>query len=73
MQNCELLEKCVFFNDKMGNMPSTANVIKLRYCKEDSSGCARYLVCKALGRDKVPIDLFPNQGDRARQLIAATK
>jgi len=73
MENCELLEKCVFFNDKMGNMPSTASVIKMRYCMEDSSGCARYLVCKALGRENVPADLFPNQEDRARQLIASAR
>lgn len=73
MKDCELLEKCVFFNDKMANMPSTASVIKLRYCKEDSSGCARFLVCKMLGREKVPADLFPNQEDRARQIIAAAQ
>ena len=70
MPNCEMLEKCIFFNDKMANMPSTANVIKLKYCNEDSTGCARFMVCTALGREKVPPDLFPNQVDQARQVIA---
>ena len=69
MPNCEMLEKCIFFNDKMSNMPSTANVIKLKYCNDDSTACARYMVCKALGREKVPPDLFPNQVDQARQVI----
>lgn len=70
MGNCEMLEKCIFFNDKMANMPSTAEVIKLRYCKDDSEGCARFMVCKALGREKVPEELFPNQVDRAKKIIA---
>ena len=70
MADCELLEKCVFFNDKMANMPSTAEVIKMRYCREDNSGCARYMVYKALGRGKVPQDLFPNNTEMAKQIIA---
>jgi len=70
MPNCDLLGKCIFFNDKMANMPSTANIIKLKYCNEDNTGCARYMVYKALGREMVPSDLFPNQVDRARELIA---
>ncbi len=70
MQDCELLGGCIFFSGKMEGMPSTAELIKLRYCKEDSKNCARYMVCKALGRDRVPADLFPNHGERAKQLIA---
>lgn len=70
MSDCELLEKCIFFNDKMANMPSTAQVIKRKYCTGDSSECARYMVCKALGRERVPADLFPNQVEKAREVIA---
>ncbi len=70
MKDCELLEKCIFFNDKMVGMPSMAEVIKLRYCKDDNTGCARHMVCKSLGREKVPADLFPNQVDRAEKLMA---
>ncbi len=70
MTDCEMLEKCVFFNDKMANMPSTSELIKLRYCKGDSGECARFLVCKALGRERVPLDLFPNHTDRAQEMIA---
>lgn len=70
MPNCELLENCIFFNDRMANMPSTAQLIKLKYCTDDSLGCARLVVCKTLGREKVPPDLFPNQLERAREVIA---
>lgn len=69
MADCELLETCIFFNDKMANMPSTAEVVKIRYCREENSGCARYTIYKAVGRGKVPQDLFPNHTERAKQII----
>jgi hypothetical protein len=69
MANCELIAKCIFFNDQMANMPSTAEVFKNLYCRDNSSHCARYVACKALGREKVPQDLFPNQLDRANELV----
>lgn len=70
MGNCELISKCIFFNDKMANMPSTANMLKKKYCQGDHTKCARYVVCKALGREKVPGDLTPSQMDKARLLLA---
>ncbi|NCC06393.1 MAG: hypothetical protein EOM37_20620 [Proteobacteria bacterium] len=69
MPDCELTTKCLFFNDKMTNMPSTANMMKRKYCQGDFEQCARYIVCKALGRDKVPTDLTPSQVDKAKQII----
>jgi hypothetical protein len=69
MADCELTAKCLFFNDKMANMPSMASMMKRKYCQGDFESCARYMVCKALGRDKVPADLSPSQTDRAKQLI----
>jgi hypothetical protein len=70
MADCELLEGCVFFNDKMANMPATAELYKDQYCRENNLECARYVVFKALGREKVPLDLFPNMKDRAQEIIA---
>lgn len=69
MPNCEMIEKCIFFNDKMANKPGTADMMKKNYCQGNWQECARYKVCKGLGRDKVPGDLFPSQGDRAKALI----
>jgi hypothetical protein len=69
MADCELLNTCIFFNDKMADMPSTAEVIKIRYCREEYSGCARHMIYKAIGREKVPQDLFPNNTERAKQII----
>jgi len=71
MAECEILQGCLFFNDKMKDMPSTANILKNQYCKNNNSTCARYMVFKALGRPKVPTDLFPQQVDKAERIIAA--
>jgi len=65
----ERLPTCAFFNDRMANMPSTARLFKQSYCRGDFGTYARFMVFKALGREKVPIDLFPNQQDRARTLV----
>lgn len=68
MAPCEMIEKCIFFNDKMANKPGTAEMMN-KYCKGNFAECARYRVCKSLGREKVPGDLFPSQMDRAETLI----
>ena len=73
MQKCELIEKCLFFNDLMERMPATANMMKKRYCLNDNLQCARYTVFKALGREKVPKDLFPNQIEKAQEIIKREK
>ncbi|HBY57413.1 MAG TPA: hypothetical protein DEG96_06075 [Candidatus Atribacteria bacterium] len=70
MAECECLKSCPFFNAKMANMPATANIMIKKYCKGDNSICARYMVFKALGREKVPIDLFPNQIERVKEIIS---
>jgi hypothetical protein len=71
MAECEILSTCVFFNDEMANMPATAAIYKERYCQGDNLTCARYLVFKAVGRLKVPSDLFPPEEKRAKKIIAA--
>ena len=70
MALCELTETCVFFNDYKPVMKSVAEGLKKMYCFSDNSECARYIVFLAMGREAVPLELFPNQVDRARLLIA---
>lgn len=69
MQHCEKLMKCPFFNDKMANMPSVADVLKQKFCLGDRSSCARYQVSNA-GK-AIPADLFPNHQHRVRALLSA--
>lgn len=64
MADCECLQGCPFFHDKMENMPAMSDILKKRYCHEDWVECARHQVFARLGREGVPSDLFPNQTDR---------
>lgn len=73
MADCECLAGCLFFNDKMQNMPAAANLLKNRLCRGDNGKCARYMVVKAMGRSNVPADLSPNQVERAAAILAAGK
>jgi hypothetical protein len=73
MANCVYLDDCPFFNDKMANMPMITQAYKQKYCHGDCSNCARYMVLCALGRQFVPVDLFPNQQDRAEYIIVKSK
>ena len=66
---CERIEKCVFFNGLMANMPSESDKIKKRYCADDSITCARALVADKLGVDAVPDDLFPDDMLRALSIL----
>ncbi|MBN1801725.1 MAG: hypothetical protein JW891_09485 [Candidatus Lokiarchaeota archaeon] len=69
MVECKYIANCPFFNNKMSNMPKTATLFKERYCKADNSRCARLMVSKNLGKEMGPSDLFPNQIERAYNLI----
>ena len=73
MEECEKLSACLFFNDKLSKMPATSSMLKERYCKKDKSKCARYRISQALGKDKVPSDLFPNMEFRANKIIELNK
>lgn len=70
MGECELFNGCMFYNNRMADMPVTADLMKNKYCRGDKEMCARYRVCKALGREKVPPNLFPNEYERAKELVS---
>jgi len=70
MAHCECLENCIFFNNKMKNMPLQSELFKSKYCKGEFEKCARYMVFKALGSEHVPENLFPIQQEKAKKIIA---
>ena len=70
MPNCECVNGCPFFNDRMKDTEGLGAMIKKKYCLGDNSNCARYMVFKRLGRQNVPPDLYPNMHDRAKALLA---
>ncbi len=71
MADCECLSACPFFNDQMAEMPSMSNIIKQRYCRGSNTQCARHMVFRTLGRERIPVDLYPSQTERAEELVAA--
>jgi len=73
MADCECLPTCIFFNDQMAEMPAMAEIIKKRYCRGSNIHCARHMVFRTLGKDAVPVDLYPSQTERAEEIIAAKR
>jgi hypothetical protein len=69
--DCECLALCPFFAGRMKNMPTTAELLKQQFCRGDWHSCARCTIVKALGRDAVPADLFPDDMERARRVLRA--
>ncbi|HWI40624.1 MAG TPA: hypothetical protein VNX25_03970 [Verrucomicrobiae bacterium] len=45
-------------------MPSTAEAIRMKYCRSDRERCARYVAWKSSG--KVPHDLLPSELEEHR-------
>ncbi len=66
---CELLRQCIFYNDRMKSLGHPTEELKKRFCLGEYRGCARHIVYKALGREKVPLDMYPEQLARAEALI----
>jgi hypothetical protein len=48
-------------------------MFKKAFCRGDNSSCARYMIFVSLGREAVPLDLFPNQVDRALEILKKTE
>lgn len=58
---CELCDTCIFFNDKMPDMPDVAEYLKDKFCRKNFEKCARYRIYREFGRENVPASLFPNE------------
>ncbi len=69
MADCVCLPRCPFFNNRMADMPATAQLMKKRYCLGVQDSCARFMVFSKLGSEAVPLDLYPTQVERAREVL----
>ena len=72
MAECDRLETCLFFNDRLAEMPSTPLLLKQQYCHGDFEHCARYRVELKLGSTSVPNDLLPEDTFTADKIVAGT-
>jgi len=71
MERCNEIETCRFFEATMKEMPTVAEMMTQRYCHGDFNSCARKIVFHALGEGHVPVNLAPNDDQRAREIINA--
>jgi hypothetical protein len=69
MAKCVMLQKCLFFEDHLKNMPAASDTMKKIYCYWNIAKCARYKVTTVLGGEKVPPDLFPGDFRRANEIL----
>lgn len=53
----------------MVTMPTVAEMMKKKYCHGDDASCARKLVFQTLGKGHAPVDLAPNDLERAKKII----
>ena len=64
MDQCEFFDICTFVKT------DESASFKESYCNSNSLRCARYMVTQALGVDKVPEDLLPDEKTKAYALLA---
>lgn len=69
MPDCEKIQGCPFFNGRMETMPGSMENYKRMYCWGRFEDCARRRVALALGKEKVPSDLYPNDTSRAEKIL----
>lgn len=73
MPECECLAGCAFFNEKLEEMPAMTSMIKRQYCRgdhADNTYCARHMIFVVRGREAVPLDLYPADIPRAKEILA---
>lgn len=69
---CERYPGCIFFNDKMAQMPESAEATKDQFCRSDYPTCARYIL-QSIWKLKAPEDMYPYQMARAQAILDGLK
>ena len=70
MKSCCYLKGCAFFS-KINTMDDdVAGFFKETFCLVENSECARRKVAETVGRDYVPESLYPNELNRAEEIIS---
>ena len=73
MAMCENFEKCPFYQGKMSIESGIGALYKKNYCEGDKTTCARYMVATTVGKEFVPLSLYPNMLDKAKKIIEENK
>lgn len=70
MEMCEYLESCPFYLGTMSRRSDNIESLKQEYCRKSPLRCARHMIIEALGEERVPEELFPDEKMTAYGLIA---
>jgi hypothetical protein len=70
MNGCDRIAMCAFYNDELAALPAAAELYKQRYCRGDSSSCARRRIVEVFGVECVPPELYPTDSLYADTLLA---
>ena len=70
MGRCEFIEICPFFQGKLADKPVEIEEMKKKYCEGNNLNCARYMIAQAVGKEKMPADLYPHEKAVAYAIIA---
>lgn len=73
MAVCEFKRECVVFSEVLDRMPHTAMRYREHYCSASPHECARFRLARALGSDRVPASLLPNQDSVAQNILMALR
>jgi hypothetical protein len=69
MDACEVRSSCFFFNAAHQGTPGLAGQLRDMYCTGNYAACARLLVYRRRGRNKVPDYLSPDDIQEACKLL----
>ncbi len=72
MPECPILNQCTYFDRRLkATKPTLAEILQKRFCFGDHASCARFMVYRALGRERVPTNLDPLLPEEANRIVAA--
>jgi len=54
----------------LDDKPESIDEMKSSFCRGNNLNCARYMVANALGKEKMPPNLYPHEKARAFAVIA---
>ncbi len=68
MESCEFKSSCSLYKGLL-SMPITLEFLEKEYCSDNYYQCARYIVSKVNGPDRVRPDLLPKDIREARNVL----
>ncbi|ADK82193.1 hypothetical protein [Sediminispirochaeta smaragdinae] len=72
METCEYLDSCPFYLGTIERKAVDIEKLKEEYCRKSPLRCARHMISVALGVEKIPEGLYPDEKMVAYELIAGS-